>query len=315
MGAIGIVFIPEMILPPIRKYMSTNYFHTHKPTASHGGAALELRWRRKLLRGHKWFRLYWFAMSVLILMAIWMLRNCLLVLSLEFDSNSTEQIISTIVIVSLSFIARTQLVSLATFIALEDLTSDKWDALRSTPISTRQIAAVLLKNSLLLGVMPMSILLLAGVLTIGPAFGGSTFLFDNIIPFDNLILGIFSFIALGLNLTALAMIFGLLIKRPFGAVIGVLIPAIYTLILVLGLIFFDFELWNMSNFSTRLFDYAVLLTVPEGFFAQIWDTSTIDGPSDTDYSLWYLLLMLSVGAAFWWGILLTVIHRKRTARG
>jgi len=246
-------------------------------------------------------------------MAIYVLRTNQLVFVGKYIQGDTEQIIWTIMIVGCSFIARTQLLSLPTFIALEDFDQSRWETLRATPLTTSGIMSVMLRNALIVGVLPVTLILLAETLAIGPLMGDSGFVYENInIDFSELLFMILAMIAYGFNIAALAMIFGILIKRPFGAVIGALSPLIYV---VCGSVVAIILRTNpfIDNLTDWIFDYSVLLTAPDGFFLQVWIEDYISSPSGEEFAVSYVAMWLTIFAVFLWAILHFVLGKYRSA--
>jgi len=282
--------------------------------AGDGEGALYHRWRRKIFWENNWFRLYWFGIFTLLIIAIFVIRINYLEFAGKYSPYSTERLVWMIVIVGFSLIARTQLLSLPTFIALEDFDQSRWETLKATPLTASGIMSVMLKNALVVGVLPVTFILLAETLAIGPPMQDSNFVYENInINFSELLFMILAMIAYGFNITALAMIFGILIRRPFGAVIGALSPLIYWVCVTVVAIILRTDTFSTGKASAAIFDYSVLLSGPEGFFAQVWTEDYISSPSGEEFAVSTMATWLTIAAVILWTILHFVLKKYRSA--
>jgi len=278
--------------------------------AADGGEAIRRRWSRQIWSGHRWLKIYWLAILSgisLTIFTIYMIVN-----------NDWQLLNSTVIQVwfglnALLFIfLRIQIGALGGLIAFPFFSDEQFPQIRATDIKTSEIFKAMLRYAFSFDIPVISLLCTFHVVVFITAIEGGPHRLDSdfILTVPYIFVGMFGLVS---SYIALGYIGCLLIRKPFGAVIGAMFPLfmlILTALLSVSSIFFSFIQISWWDF---LLTCTVALTVPEAIFQSFMNGALFFWTSLDPIMV--LNVNFLIVASFLWGLLYGILKKRREYGG
>ncbi len=271
-----------------------------------GGAALLQRWRRHIWTGRRWVKLYWLAILATVSLTLFTLYA--IVTDNWQISNTTFNYVWFSLNAILFIILRFQIGAVGALVAYPFFSNEQFPQIRATDIKTSEIFKAMLRYAFSFDIPVMSIVTVFHMVVFLTAISeGPEHLPDDFATSISwMIVGLSGLIA---SYVALGYIGSLLIRKPFGAILGVLIPLFGLIGILLGVLIYG----SLGRHDTPLLEiiacYILALATPEFSYQMLAD--------DFGGSSYWVRTHENLAAVYWisavvlWGFVYLILSRRR----